>query len=156
MLLSDTSLTNYNNSMTFNGTVDGAHALGLSSGYVTFNAPVGSLIPLAGLAGDFKIHSVTLNGISVTTVGDQSYPWLVLSGDNTLTSTTGNLNFWTINGASNLTTNSYLDTTITGPVGGVAPLSSLTANITGTGGIFLNGNPFAITGAQTYNGPLTP
>jgi hypothetical protein len=69
----------------------------------------------------------------------------------------GNVNFLgEVNGGKNLTTNSYLNTNFYEPVGSNPPLASLTSNITGPGGIYLHGNTVTTTGAQTYNGPMTP
>lgn len=147
----------------FNSTVDGGYELTLGGqGGFTFNGTVGSIAPLAGLnssvSGDVAIF---LNGGSITTVGDQIYDQnqdnsLFFGSDNTLTSLAGNINFnGMVDGHYNLTTNSYLNTNFYAPVGSFTPLETLTANITGPGGIFLHGNTVTTTGAQTYNGPLT-
>jgi filamentous hemagglutinin family protein len=145
----------------FNGTVDGGYnfTVGEKVG-VTFNAPVGSITPLASLYASNEDGGVNIYGGSIRTVGDQSYgnpeDGFFLNSDTTLTSTAGNVNFVnSVYGAKNLTTSSYLNTNFYGPVGSPTPLETLTANITGPGGIFLHGNTVTTTGAQTYNGRLT-
>ena len=145
----------------FNGTVDGGYnfVVGEKVG-VTFNAAVGSITPLASLYASNEDGGVNIYGGSIRTVGDQSYgnpeDGFFLNSDTTLTSTAGNVNFVnSVYGAKNLTTSSYLNTNFYGPVGSPTPLQSLTANITGPGGIYLHGNTVTTTGSQTYNGPVT-
>ncbi|NNN07231.1 MAG: filamentous hemagglutinin N-terminal domain-containing protein [Elusimicrobia bacterium] len=116
------------------------------------NAPLKSLT--ANITGPGKID---LNASAVTTVNDQTYNGpIMLGADDSLTSQNGRLEFnGTIDGAQNFTTTSSGNTDFFRPVGSVTPLQSLTANITGPGGIYLHGNTVTTTGAQTYNGPLT-
>jgi hypothetical protein len=140
----------------------GGYALDLGGkGGAIFNQAVGSIVPLASLSVGGSDSAAFLNGGLIKTTGDQSYNDITLGSDTTLTSQQGNLNFngllpeGAINGTRNLTTNSYLNTEINGEVGNNDPLASLTANITGPGGIYLHGNTVTTTGAQTYNGPLT-
>jgi len=146
--------------LSFNGTVDGGYNLEVLSGTpgtVSFNGRVGSITPLASLraGGGWRTD---LNGGSITTVNDlhlHGATWL--GSDNTLTSTAGNVSFGSrVDGGYGLTANSHLNTSFEGHVGSDTPLESLTANITGPGGIFLNGNSVTTTGTQTYNGPVNP
>ena len=171
MLRSDFGIGGDPGSIHFNGTVDGGYRLNVGTRPgVTFNAAVGSIIPLASLYAGNADEDVHLNGGSITTVGDQTYGnyAVVLGSDNTLTSTKGNITFTTfnggyhypeINGGYNLTTNSYLNTNLSGQIGGIAyysnaPLKSLTSNITGPGKINISAGQITTAGDQIYNGPI--
>jgi hypothetical protein len=148
-------------STTFNGTVDGAYNLGALARGTHFNGAVGSVTPLASLDTNSGDNNVFVNGGSIRTVGalnlGNELDSVTLGADTTLTSSAGNVNLLsTVDGAHSLTTNSSLDTNFYKPVGSVTPLTSLTANITGTGSINKHGNMITTTGPQTYNGPLTP
>jgi filamentous hemagglutinin family protein len=163
-LLGNTFLNDEGSAIVFNGTIDGNYNLSLqTSGALFFNAPVGSIAPLLSL-NVRSWQNLYLNAGAVTTSGDQTYDYypgvptngVVFGSNTTLTSTAGNLNFIRpLDGDYNLTTNSYLNTNFYAPVGSNTPLETLTANITGPGGIYLHGNTVTTTGAQTYNGPLT-
>jgi filamentous hemagglutinin family protein len=168
MLGSDTTIAGDPMGINFNGTVDGPYKLSAGGkGGLTFNGAVGSIIPLAGIYVSAFDFTVRLNGGSIRTVGDQFFgDYAILFGsDNTLTSTKGNINLTSnyggINGGYNLTTNSYLNTTLSGPIGGFSyysysnvPLKSVTANITGPGKINLSASEITTINDQTYNGPI--
>ena len=166
MLRSDLSIGGDPGGVVFNGTVDGGYRLSVATlPSVTFKAAVGSIIPLASLDVSNGDETVYLNGGSITTVGDQTYSdyALLLGSDNTLTSTKGSITignaYSTLNGGYNLVTNSYLNTTFSGQIGGNgfysnAPLKSLTANVTGPGQINLNTSLIATVNDQTYKAPI--
>ncbi len=145
----------------FNGTVDGAYNLRAWGRGTHFNGAVGSVTPLASLDTNNGDNDIYVNGGSIRTVGDLNLGYgfgpVTLGADTTLTSSAGNVNLLgTVDGAHSLTTNSSLDTSFYKPVGSVTPLTSLTANITGTGSINKHGNTITTTGPQTYNGPVNP
>jgi len=136
----DTTLTAP--TMTFDGTVDGAHALSIT-GAPTFDAAVGGLSPLTSLS---IIGPSALDGATIATTGTQAYTGAVTLGVNTtLTGSTTTFN-GAVDGAYAL---SILGDATFGPaVGSLTPLTSL--SVSGSSGFY--GGPVTTTGAQTYTG----
>jgi len=141
-----------------NGTVNGNHALVLNSSATTqINGIIGSGTPIASLTTDAD-SSTQINGASVATAGDQTYHDAVTLGANT-TLTAVNVTFNNaLNdnatpGNANLTVNASGVTTFAGAVGGSAPLTSLTTNVSGSTQI--NGGSVVTSGDQTYNDAVT-
>jgi filamentous hemagglutinin family protein len=137
--------------VTFSGTVDGAHNLTVDNAGVTFGGALGATTPLASLttspstAATFDGSVTTANG-AVTINGVAT-----LGGNVTLSTGTGAIDFANaVNGAYALTIVGSGATTFGGVVGATTPLSSLT---TGSGTTQLSGN-VTTTGAQSYDGAV--
>ncbi len=139
----------------FNSTVNGWYSLVVNTAGVTvFNGVVGATDALSSLATDAAGTTIIGCG-AITTIGAQAYlDAVVLGADVELTSAgSGDIAFVsTVNGGYSLEINAGGDTVFNGVVGGVTPLSSLTANA--VGGITINGSSIVTTGAQTYNDAL--
>jgi len=136
----DTSLNA--STLTFDGTIDGAHALSIT-GATTFDAAVGGLSPLTSLS---IIGPSALDGGTIATSGTQTYTGAVTLGVNTtLTGSTTTFD-GTVDGAYALSI--VGDVTFGPTVGGLAPLASL--SVSGSSGFY--GGPVTTTGAQTYTG----
>ena len=132
--------------VTFNGTVDGASALSVSTtGTTAFNGLVGGQNALASI---LVFGNTTFSGGGATTIGSQYYGPTSIVGDTTLTSTGGGSMFFfsTINGASALNISSTGTTTLTGAVGGI---NALTQFVVG-GPVNINGGSVTTTGDQLY------
>ncbi|KRG69444.1 hypothetical protein ABB27_06210 [Stenotrophomonas terrae] len=154
------SLSSTLGAITFNGVIDGAHALwATAGGEVSFGGAVGGSTALASLdvSGGARISLPS----SVITTGTQRYNGKVaLLGTTWLTSRgAGAIDFRsTINGAHDLTVSTAGATTFAGAVGGTEALASLTTDAAGT--TELGGN-VQTTGSQTYrdsvslSGPAT-
>ena len=143
-----------NGNIHFVSTINGAHALTLTSGTGTdtFSGIVGGTA-LSSLA-DTASH-IDLNGGSIATTGNQTYTGAVLLGaDTTLDSSgsNGNIHFTsTVDGGHSLTLTSGTGTdTFSGAVGTTA-LSSLADTASH---IDLNGSSVTTTGNQTYSGAV--
>ncbi len=160
--------------VTFNSTIDGNTAGNQSltvnaSGTTTFEAPVGNTTSLSSLTIDSHANlsgTTDLNGGIVTTTGNQTYnDKIILTANDTLTSTGGTVTF--NNTVNDNTTNTH-SLTIDGNavlglstsdfIGQTTHLGSLTVNgntTIGTQLITTGANSGNGTGTQTYNGALT-
>jgi len=147
-----------NGSITFEHTVDGAHALTLDSGAgdVSLDGRIGS---------DTALSALTVNGSGTTTIqsslikttGDQTYHQAVqLVSNTTLDTSAGNGDLVfdrTINGARTLTLRSGAgDVTLSGAIGQTTALGAMT--IEGTGQTTLGDTGVRTTGNQTYRQAL--
>lgn len=164
-LASNTTLTGQG--ITFDGTVDGAHALiaNAGSGTLSFEGAIGAVTPLTQLTASAN----TIDVGTVTTTGSQSYDALVtlnlggalsttdssvtiigpttLTANSSITTTGGAIDFSgavsTIDGDYDLTLAAGAgDITLGGVVGGVTPLA----------GISMTGNDLSIPDITTVNG----
>ena len=127
--------------------ISGVHSLNTNSTEDTTFGGAANVAALDATAGG----NINLIGGSVATTGDQNYrSGVLLGGDDSLTSSAGNIAFAnTIGGAHGLTTNSALDTTFAGAV----DVGSLDATAGGT--INLNGGAVTTTGKQTYRSAVS-
>ncbi len=163
----DTTLTaNANGPVTFGSTVDGGHALTISTGGLTlFENNVGGTTALTSLsvsgAGGVSFTPLTGSGITALTVntsaiGGQNYTGPVtLGADLTLTAgANGPVTFGsTVDGSHALTIATGGLTQFGSDVGGTTILTSL--NSTGNGGVTLGGNVTTSgTNGQSYTGPV--
>ncbi|MFV3076809.1 filamentous hemagglutinin N-terminal domain-containing protein [Niveispirillum fermenti] len=157
--------------VTFQGTVDGTHALTVNSqGATLFSGVVGGTTALASLitdaGGTTTLGNVTTNG--VITIGDaatiggtytSNNNWTIsfagpvtLTADTTVAAGSGAITFGgTIDGAHALVLNSTGVTTLSGVAGGTTALTSITTNAGGSA--ILTG--VITTGEQTYNDDVT-
>ena len=164
-LASDTTLTGQG--ITFDGTVDGAHALiaNAGSGTLSFEDAVGAVTPLTQLTASAN----TIDVGSVTTAGSQSYDALVnLNLGGTLSTTDSSV---TITGPTTLTANSSITTTggaidFSGPTStidgdydltlaagaGDITLGGVVGGVTPLAGISMTGNDLSIPDVTTVNG----
>ncbi|HTS90895.1 MAG TPA: hypothetical protein VMG55_02750, partial [Stellaceae bacterium] len=140
------------NDITFLSTLDGAHTLHLeagTAGAVVFQGAVGGITPLAAL------DVIAGGGISlkeVHTTGDQTYhDSLVLLANTTITSTTGNLGFGTIDGAFALVLSAPSGSVSLGSVGSTTKLASLGID---PAGITLTGSLYETTAGQSFGSPV--
>ncbi len=147
-----------NGTLTFgqiNGVTDGGQSLTLNAGTggsVVFGGPVGNVNRLASLS----INGGTpfSLGQNITTTGSQAYTGeITLTGDATLTSTTGSVTVAGVDGAHALTLSGNTGETVNGEIGASTALTSFSTS--GTAPIALNGDLVQTTGSQTYTGPLT-
>ncbi|MDE2342295.1 MAG: filamentous hemagglutinin N-terminal domain-containing protein, partial [Betaproteobacteria bacterium] len=148
----DATLSAGSGNLTFNGAVNGKHALSLNTtGTTTLGGAVGNTATLSSLAvsGD-----AILNG-NVSTSLAQSYGGAVtLNSNATLSAGSSAVTFGsTVDGANSLTINSTGTTSFGGPVGDSTALSSLAVN--GTAGTTILGGNVTTTGAQSYGGKLS-
>ena len=180
---SEERLNSHSGLISINSTVDG-HTSGTmnlalrdDAGNISIGADIGNIHPLASLniitgTGITYIGGptgpATTDPISVQTSGLQYYGQaVVLRDDASLISTSGGITFkTTVNSNSGLAYASgpsgpyYLrttasgDTTFGGAVGGTGTLGSLTADITGSGSIYLDGGSANTYGLQDYEGPV--
>lgn len=115
--------------VTFNSTVDGAHALTVNSAKgadTRFLSQVGDVVPLQSLATN--ADGRTLLGANVSTTSDQFYgDAVLLTGDATLIGDDIIFNS-TLDGAFDLTVTADGQIMFVGVVGGIIPLASLTTN----------------------------
>jgi hypothetical protein len=154
--------------VTFNGTVNGAFALTVSTqpsaGTTTFAQPVGGTTPLAGLTtngpGGTLLGSLP-GPMTVSTTGDQTYndpvklvpaSVTLIGNDVRFLSTVGSM----VDGFSTLAVNTTGngETLFAQPVGGAGMrLASLTTNADGTTVLGSNPGPMTVTtsGDQVYN-----
>ena len=144
-----------NGAITFEKTLDGAHALAAKagSGLTTFGGAVGDTAKLASVT---VAGTSAINGGGIATSGAQDYQGAVtLGADAALDSSAGNgaITFEkTLDGGHALTAKAGTAlTTFTGAVGSNAKLASLA--VTGTSAI--NGGAVGTTGTQTYQGAVT-
>jgi hypothetical protein len=129
----------------FDGTLDGAHSLGLV-GATTFSGTVGGAAPLSALS---VAGSTTVATGAITTVGAQSYDGPVsLQSASTLTGASA-LFTQTVDGAQVFAV--VADATFGGAVGGSVPLAQLEV----TGATTLAGGRIDTTGRQTFTGTTT-
>ncbi|MBL9141306.1 MAG: hypothetical protein JNK53_05510, partial [Phycisphaerae bacterium] len=146
-LNSNVAITAGSGDVAFNGLVDGARDLSVTtSGMTTLGGAVGGSTALTSLniAG-----RSALNGGTVDTTGTQVYGGnATLGADTVLTSTGGaDVRFGgTLNGARNLTVATGGAAQFDGLVGGGTALTSLTA----LGNVNMNGGGVRTTGAQAY------
>ncbi|HWE59081.1 MAG TPA: hypothetical protein VG228_05235 [Solirubrobacteraceae bacterium] len=154
-LTGDSTLTSTGSgSVTFDSTVDGAHALTVNTGgTTTLSDAVGGSLTLLSLsvlgAGGTELQA------DASTTGDQTYTGAVtVSGDSTLTSTgNGTITFdSTVDGGHALTVNTGGNTSFNGAIGGSTALSSLST--LGAAATTLSAD-VATTGDQTYSGAVT-
>jgi len=146
-----------------------------SYGDTTFSWSVGDSHRLASLDATSEHGSINLDGGDVITAGDQDYHGpVVIDATNASLQAGGNITFSgavdsaLTTGASpvtkgyGLTTTSSGDTSFGGAVGGTGALGSLSATITGSGHIDIDGGAVNTTasgyesgtGDQAYNGPV--
>ncbi len=153
-LTGDTTLS-ATGDVSFIGAVNGARMLAVNtSGVTTFGAAVGNSTPLTGLTTD-AVGSTRLADNVTTTNGPVSFgDAVLLTGDSIISTGSGAVTFsGTVNGARALTVNSTGLTTLSGAVGVVTPLSSLTTNAGGT--TVIDGGAVTTTGSQTYNNAVS-
>jgi filamentous hemagglutinin family protein len=131
--------------VTFGGTVDGAHALGIT-GNASFAAAVGGGTTLSSLAVS---GTSSLNGGVIKTAGAQSYTGAVTLGTDDTLSGTSIAFGGTIDGAHLLSING--SASFAGAVGGGTALASL--SVSGTSA--LNGGVVKTAGTQSYAGAAT-
>jgi len=131
--------------VTFDGTVDGAHDLTVT-GAATFNGPVGTNAPLANLTVN---NTTVLNGGTVTVTGTQYYNGGVTLGNNATLSAASIIFGYTLNGAYSLTATG--STHFSDTVGMSDALQSITVN----GPVTFDAGWVRTIGAQTYNGAAT-
>ena len=143
--LGATTTTMKGSTVTFDSTVNGAHALAVS-GNASFGGVVGGSSALTTLS---VTQATTINASAVTTSSTQTYTGAVtLAAATTLAGTT--ISFAnTVNGADALTVSG--NASFGGVVGGTANLASLL--VTGTSSITTTA--ITTTGAQTYSGAVT-
>lgn len=141
------------NDVRFISTVNGAFDLVVvtdATGDTEFRGAVGDVTPLASLRTN-SLGRTLLNGLTVTTTGDQTYEdRVVLGADATLTG--NDVRFKSsVDGAFALLVNTAGAgvTEFGGPVGDTTPLASLTTNADGQ--TILGGLRITTTGDQTYN-----
>ncbi|MGB9430079.1 MAG: hypothetical protein WCC11_09465, partial [Gammaproteobacteria bacterium] len=131
--------------VTFNGTLNGNDNLTVTGNGI-FNGVVGGSTRLASLA---VTGATTLDTISISTIGSQTYGGAATLAANTnLTGSTVTFN-GTLNGNDNLTVTG--NGVFNGVVGGSTPLASL--SVTGTAA--LNTTGLSTVGSQIYNSAVT-
>ena len=153
-------LTSLAGNLNFNGSVNVGNNLTTNSAQDTvFNSSVflgGSLTSnITSPVGSIDLLYGSLNNPgTITSGGDQTYNGPVSVGmPMELSSLYGNVTFnGTIDGGSELWTNSALNTNFNQAVGGTTPLNSLFSAITGPGEINLNGGTVVTSNEQDYNG----
>jgi mucin-19 len=165
-LSADTSFNGVNDTLTFNGTVDGGFALSMNMGIgtVNFNAAVGGSTPLASVTDFSNGETVNINGGLVRATGAISFsPNFVNLNSATDTTTIestlgGAITFGSgahhirsvTDGQEALTITTSGLTTLNSPIGsGGLRLASLTVN--GTGTVDIGAATITTTGAQTYS-----
>jgi filamentous hemagglutinin family protein len=180
-LLTDTTLTSNNGSISFVGTgstINGAHALSLNAatGTVSLGGSVGNTAELTSLAVDPV--SIILGGSTYHTSGGQTYLEAVsLAANAALTSDSGSIVFKkTIDGAQSLTATAGQTVEVDGLIGSGAALAALSlggsavilngidhggsagvsgaVNVAGTSAITLNEGTYHSGAAQAYTGPV--
>ena len=118
--------------ITFEGTLDGPHALTLaSSGVERFNGAVGIAAALESITTDAP-GSVEFNGATIRTTGAQTYSDVAVLVSNTELEGNAITFAQTINGtavgAQSLTINDGGQTTLSGAIGGATALNNLTVD----------------------------
>ncbi len=146
----DTTLTSSgNNNITFNSTINGAHALAVNTtGVTTFSGIIGGSTPLSSLTTN--AGGSTRIGASITTDGAQTFNDAVtLTGASTLTSnSSGNIDFAsTLDGGFALNVNTAGITIFGAAVGGSTPLTSVSTDSEGSTQIYAN---LSTTSTQSY------
>jgi len=141
-----------NQAIVLNNTVDGAQALTVNTtGAVTFASAVGGTTPLASL--QTAVNSTANVGANISTNnGLVNFQGIVnLTAASAISTGNGNINFvGALNGAQALTLNTAGTSTLSGSVGNIVPLASLTTN---GGTTQINGGGInAVT--QTHNSAL--
>ena len=137
-------------SLGLSGSVDGNYSLTLSAGGAsTINADIGQVTPLASLV---VAGPAVLSG-KVRSIGDQAFLGaLELSGDTTLTSTSGDIDLGTVDGAHALAIDAAQGNASLGSAGSSRALSRLTIQADTAR---LGGSVISTTGAQRYDAAVT-
>jgi hypothetical protein len=138
------------------GTIDGAHALTVSTTAITnFAGTVGGSSALSSVTSSAGT-TTQVSGAGITTTGSQTYNGpLVLGGATTLASTGGgSLSMvGTVDGSWALTLNTSGTMTFGSSVGGSTPLYTLTTGYSGQ--TIINGGSVSTTNTQAYQDPVT-
>ncbi|MHB1221679.1 MAG: filamentous hemagglutinin N-terminal domain-containing protein, partial [Gammaproteobacteria bacterium] len=154
-LVGNTVVTSGSGNITFNGMVNGANTLTLTTGGIkTLAGIVGGTVALTGLTLNGAGNNA-INTTAITTTGDQAYSNATTLGANAiLNAGTGAITFsGTIDGGNSLTLTSSGAKTLGGIVGGSTALTSLTLN--GGGTSILNGTAITTTGNQLFTDATT-
>lgn len=143
------TLTPVTSTITFGGTINGAHTLALSSPTVNLNGTVGNSTALTSLSITGGLASLGAGASSLHTTGIQTYSSRVtLAGATSINASTTNFGS-SLDGPGSLTITG--GATFAASVGATTALSSLDV----TGPATINGSLMKTSGTQAYHGALS-
>jgi hypothetical protein len=153
-LLTNCSVINQTNSITFSSNLNGGYSLTLNpgaSGFVTFNSSVGNTTPLTGLSFASASQINVKDNITVSSPSSLVFPAPVnLLGNSSILNNSGGITVSsTINGgyALSLSSNNTGVVTLNGIIGGGIPLTNLTfSNVLSAN----FGNNITLSGANPF------